>query len=82
MSVTVIEEKIKTGVIFSKNRIYPKWFMWRERKIDVTEVTYMWNTAEGNAMIIHFSAVGAGGYYELSFNQKTLEWKLEKTEEK
>ncbi len=80
MSVTVINEKIKVGAVFSKNRIEPKWFKWKERKVDVKTVSYCWNTAEGAAMILHFSVSGDGGYYELSFNQKTLEWMLEKTE--
>ena len=80
MSITVINEKIKVGAVFSKNRVEPKWFKWRDRKIEVSKINFMWNTAEGNAMLLHFSATGSGGYYELVFNQKSLEWTLEKTE--
>ncbi len=80
MSVTEIGDKINVGAVFVKNRIVPKWFQWKNRKIDVKDVTYTWNTLEGNALLVHFSAVGEGGYYELSFNQKTLDWVLEKVE--
>jgi hypothetical protein len=80
MSVTLINEKIKVGAVFFKNRVEPKWFKWNDRKIDVKTVSYSWNTVEGAALILHFSVSGEGGYYELAFNQKTLEWTLEKLE--
>ena len=82
MSVTEIGEKIKAGVVFSRNMADPKWFKWKERKIDVISTNFIWNTVEGSAMLLHFSVSAEGGYYELSFNQKTLEWRLEKTGEK
>jgi hypothetical protein len=81
MSVTVINEKIKVGAVFHKNRVEPRWFKWRDRKIEIIKTNFMWNTAEGAAMLLHFSVAGDCGYYELVFNQKNLEWTLEKTED-
>jgi hypothetical protein len=80
MGVTEVREKIKAGVVFGKGVPQPKWFMWKGKRIDVKEVTYTWNTMEGEAVLLHFAAAAETGTYELSFNQKTLEWILEKTE--
>ncbi|MCE5301203.1 MAG: hypothetical protein LLG37_10090 [Spirochaetia bacterium] len=82
---TVIGEKVKAGAVFNKAGVTPRWFKWNNRKIDVTEVTYTWKSVEGAAAVLHFSVTGvssegSGAMYEVSFNQKTLEWVLEKVE--
>lgn len=81
MSTTEIKQKIKTGVIFTSGGIYIKWFEWNLRKIAVKRITHRWWTKEGENKILHFSVLGDGGYYEISYNLKTFEWILEKTEE-
>ncbi len=77
MATTEIKEKIKTGVIFVNGGILPKWFEWRSKKIDIKEITYKWRTVRGDSVLLHFSVKCAGGLYELSYNQKTLDWILE-----
>ena len=78
---TRINEKIKVGAVFGKEGVQPKWFKWQGRRIEIKETTYNWKTLDGAAEVLHFSVVGDAGSYELSFNQKTLGWILEKTEE-
>ena len=78
MTITEINEKIKAGVVFEGASIKPKWFLWNNRKYDVKQVNYHWKSAEGSAVILHFSVTDGVNVYELSFNQKTLDWILEK----
>ena len=70
--------RVKVGAVFEKCGIIPKWFVWNGKKIDISNVTHSWKGREGEAVIIYFSAAGEKNLYELSFNQKTLEWRLEK----
>ena len=80
MSVSEINERVEAGIIFGKGMPRPKWFAWKGKRIEVQSVNYTWNTVEGEAILLHFSLTAEGGNYELSFNQKTLQWVLEKTE--
>jgi hypothetical protein len=77
---TKINEKIKVGAVFGKGGVEPKWFKWQGRRIEIKETTYNWKTLDGAAEVLHFSAMSEGGSYELSFNQKTLVWVLEKSD--
>ena len=79
MNTSVIKEKIKTGAVFINGRIEPRWFLWKQRKIEIKKITFSWNTAEGASPLIHFSVTDGSTYYELSYNKKSLEWMLEKT---
>jgi hypothetical protein len=81
MSTTEIKEKIKVGAVFAGGDAVPKWFMWKKKKIEITEVTFTWRTAEGTSVLIHYSVAAEGGLYELSYNQRTMEWTLENTAE-
>lgn len=77
---TRINEKIKVGAVFGKDGVKPKWFKWQARTVEIKETTYTWKTLDGNAEVLHFSVTGEAGNYELSFNQKTLVWVLEKSD--
>ncbi|MBI5361120.1 MAG: hypothetical protein HZA48_11130 [Planctomycetes bacterium] len=79
MTITEINEKIKAGVVFEGAFIKPKWFLWNNRKYNVKEILFQWKSAEGAAVIIHFSVSDGTSMYELTFNQKTLDWILDKT---
>lgn len=75
-----INEKIKAAAVFEDNNIKPKWFVWKNRKYAITETTYSWKTKSGEEQVIHFSVTDGNTLFEISYNQKTLKWVLEKTE--
>ena len=79
MDTTIINEPIVVGAVFSKNTVNPKWFIRENDKHTISEVTYTWETNLGNAKIINFAVTNGSTVFEISFNKKTLEWKLEKT---
>ncbi|OGS20631.1 MAG: hypothetical protein A3J83_05605 [Elusimicrobia bacterium RIFOXYA2_FULL_40_6] len=79
MSVS-INEKIKVAAVFDDNKIKPKWFVRNGRKHAISEVTYTWHTKTGEDDILHFSVTDGSTLFEISYNQKTLKWNLDKSE--
>jgi hypothetical protein len=79
MQDVIIDEQIKVAAVFSGDVVCPKWFMWHNRKYLVTETTYTWQDSQGEAMIRYFAVTDGATLFELSLNQKTLVWRLEKT---
>ncbi|MFH1367999.1 MAG: hypothetical protein ABII64_02605 [Elusimicrobiota bacterium] len=79
MEETIINEPIDVGAVFGKNKIRPKWFLWKNRKYEIKETTFTWQDREGEANIIFFSVTDGATLFEISLNQKTLAWRLEKS---
>jgi len=71
-----IEEPVQVGAVFKGTAVKPKWFVWNNKKYTVKGVTYTWHSYEGEARLVNFSVSDGQGLYELSFNQKLLNWKL------
>ena len=61
-------------------KIRPVRFKWNERLFEVREITYSWQTQEGQTKIYHFSITDGKTLYELSFETASLVWKVEKVE--
>jgi hypothetical protein len=61
-------------------RIKPVQFRWNGKLLEVKEVTYTWQTKEGQTRIYHFSISDGKTLYELSFDTASLLWRLEKVE--
>ncbi len=79
MQTEKINETIEVGAVFGKANIRPKWFLWSGRKIDVKEISYSWKAREGDAVIQYFAVTDGATSFEISLNQKTMSWTLEKT---
>jgi len=79
MDAETINEAIEVGAVFGKNKIKPKWFIWSGRKIDIKEVTYAWKAREGDAIIQYFAVTDGATSFEVSLNQNSMCWRLEKT---
>ncbi len=79
METMIVNEPIDVGAVFAKNTVKPKWFVWNTKKHAITEVSYLWKDKEGEADILHFSVNDGATMFELSLNQKTLQWRLERT---
>lgn len=59
------------------HRMKPVEFQWSGRQIDVKEITYEWQTKEGEKDIYHFSVTDGRSLYELTFDAKSILWRLE-----
>lgn len=72
----LINEQMKVGTIFSNGQINPVWFIWKNRKYNIEQVTYSWRDREGDAILHYFNVLSSANLYELCFNAKTLIWFL------
>jgi hypothetical protein len=61
-------------------RIKPVRFRWNGKLFEVQEITYTWQTKEGQTKIHHYSITDGKTLYELSFNTVSLLWRLETVE--
>jgi len=61
-------------------KIKPLRFRWSGKLFEVRDITYSWETKEGQSKIYHFSISDGKTLYELSFDTFSLLWRLEKVE--
>jgi hypothetical protein len=78
MDSTNINKIIKAGVVFSGGKIFPKWFLYDNKKHEIKDVNYTWEDRDGLEKLMLFSVSDDSNTYELSFNLKRMIWKLEK----
>ena len=76
--VEMINEKIKVGAVFSGAKIAPKWFYWKNKKYDIKQVSYFWDSKKGASNLKFFSVSADDNLYELCFDTGNMEWKLTK----
>ncbi|MCX7916788.1 MAG: hypothetical protein N2589_01475 [bacterium] len=76
--ISEINEKIIVGVIFKNGSIKIKWFIWKNRKVNIKKITYIWKTKKGEKDIYNFAVTDGFEIFELSFIPKELIWYLEK----
>lgn len=76
-----VGETISVIASFSQTyRIKPLRFRWSGRLFEVREITYLWKMREGQNEIYYFSVTDGRSLYELTFDTKSLLWRLEKLE--
>lgn len=61
-------------------KIRPLRFKWSGKLFEVRDITYAWQTKEGQTRIYHFSISDGKTLYELSFDTTSLLWRIEKLE--
>lgn len=71
-----IGETVKAGVVFSGNKITPKWFIWTNKKYDVKSVNYTWKTKSGRSNIQHFAVSDGTNVFELAYDTESAKWEL------
>ena len=71
-----IHEPITAAVVFDRAHVRPTWFLWKQRRYPIKEVTQWWRTKEGQAIILHLGVTDGSTCFELTFNQHTLVWHL------
>lgn len=61
-------------------RIKPLKFKWSGRLFDVKEITYTWETKDGQKDVYHFSVTDGKTLYEITFDTGSLIWRIENLE--
>ena len=71
-------EPVSVTAAFEKPyQVRPLKFKWSGRVLDISEITYTWQTTEGRSKIYHFSVTHGGMLYELTFNPGSLLWHIQ-----
>jgi len=80
--LTKIGKRIRVGVVFKEEgqKIEPKWFLWRGRRLVVKRITYTWRERIGKELVHRFALTDGRDLYELSYWQERLLWFLEAVE--
>jgi hypothetical protein len=79
MRIEEIFEPVEVIALFRSGKLSPIRFRWRERVYRVKSVNGNWFVEEGTVRFHHF-AVQCGGpdVYDLAYNSRAHDWKLEK----
>lgn len=74
----VLNERIEVLVFFKHAKITPKSFTWNNKEYLIDKITYNWQERLGQALVNYFSVSSSGQIYQISFNNSTFRWQLDK----
>ncbi|MBU4472593.1 MAG: hypothetical protein KJ842_00335 [Candidatus Omnitrophica bacterium] len=75
---SLLNERIQAIVFFKGGKIYPRRFIWNNKIYKVKAINYNWQERQGKEIINYFSVNTGSGFYQISFNNTTLGWRLDK----
>jgi len=73
-----LAERIEVLAYFKNARIYPKTFLWNNKEYSIETITYNWQERLGQALVNYFSVISSGQLYQISFNNSTFRWQIDK----
>ncbi len=73
-----LAERIEVLAYFKSARIYPKNFLWNNKEYKIDTITYNWQERMGQALVNYFSVSCSGQIYQISFNNSTFRWQIDK----
>ena len=71
-----LQERIQVLAWFRNGKILPRQFIWNNKKYKIREVTYNWQERQGRETISCFSVSTGADLYQISFNNTTLGWRI------
>ncbi|MBU0548458.1 MAG: hypothetical protein KJ710_06300 [Candidatus Omnitrophica bacterium] len=73
-----LNERIEVLANFKHAKIFPKSFTWHSKEYVIETITYNWQERIGQALISYFSVLCAGQMYQISFDNSTFRWQIDK----
>lgn len=73
-----MNERINVIAWFKDAKIYPRLFLWKNKKYEIKRIAYNWQERCGSQTLVYFSVETACGFYQISFNNTTFGWRLDK----
>ena len=73
-----VSERIEVLAWFKNGQIIPRRFVWKNKNYKIKRVTYRWQERLGVARISCFSVNTGGDLYQISFNNASYGWQLDK----
>ena len=74
----VLNERIDVLAQFKHAKIFPKSFIWHDKEYQIENIAYNWQERIGQALINYFSVNCTGQLYQISFNNSTFHWQIDK----
>ncbi|MFH1507167.1 MAG: hypothetical protein ABIG46_01890 [Candidatus Omnitrophota bacterium] len=71
-----LNERIQVLAWFKNSKLIPRYFVWNNQKYRIREVTYNWQEKQGSQVINCFSVSTGTNLYQISFNNITLGWRI------
>lgn len=73
-----LNENIQVLAWFKNARIYPRVFAWKGKIYRIKKITYNWQEKCGRETINYFSVDTGASLYQISFNNTSYAWKIDK----
>jgi hypothetical protein len=73
-----LNEKIEVLALFRSGRVFPRIFFWKHKTYKIRNITYNWQERRGEVMLHYFSVSTGSDLYQISFNNTSLSWRLDK----
>ena len=73
-----LNERIQVLAWFRNGKIYPNTFIWHGKSYKIRQITYNWQERQGKGTICCFSVNTGEDLYQISFNNTTLGWRIDK----
>jgi hypothetical protein len=70
---------IKVAAIFEKGKMKPAWFVLDNRRYQVQEINYEWQTKKGLSKVYHFAVSDGTNSFEISFDDKEMTWEIKES---
>ena len=74
-----LNQRIEVLAWFKNAKIYPRMFSWKNKIYKIKKVTYNWQERQGQETISCFSVTTGIDLYQISFNNTSLSWRMDKT---
>ena len=74
----LLDENIEVRALFKNGKIYPQEFSWHNKLYLITRITYHWQERAGAAVMHYFSTACGDDLYQISFNNSSLGWRMDK----
>jgi hypothetical protein len=77
-NIQELDEKIDVLARFDSGKIAPCNFYWKNKEYSIKKVNYSWQERLGQEIISHFSVDTGTNLYQISFNNTSLGWRIDK----
>jgi hypothetical protein len=73
-----LNERIEVFAWFRNGKIQPTIFIWNNKEYKIKNITYSWQERRGKELINYFSVNTGTDLYQISFNNTTFSWRIDK----
>lgn len=73
-----LNEKIEVLVRFANGKAMPEIFVWKNREYRIKKIAYFWQERCGIESISYFSIDTGPNLYQISFNNTSFRWQIDK----